>query len=218
MAEIKNLIFDFDGTLADTSALIIGTMQKTIEEMGLPKRTDNAIKATIGLRLDKIPTALWPDLLIDKDLYAEIYRKNFQILKETIPVKLFPGVKNILRLLKDDGYGLSIATSRTLHSLTDLTNQLGIKEYFSYLLGGDNVVSGKPDPESIYKILQDTGWKYSETMMVGDMKVDIQMGKNAGIKTCGVTYGNGSEESMTDTRPDFLIDSFELLPEVLKSC
>ena len=60
MEQIRNIIFDFDGTLADTSKLIVATMQKSIKEYGLPSRTEEQIRATIGVRLEEIPLILWP--------------------------------------------------------------------------------------------------------------------------------------------------------------
>ena len=77
---IRNLIFDFDGTIADTSKLIVATMQKSIGIAKLPYRNEDQIKATIGYRLEEIPSILWPDLSSIKNFgesVAAIYRKNF---------------------------------------------------------------------------------------------------------------------------------------------
>ena len=213
MVNIKNIIFDFDGTLADTSKLIVATMQKSIYDYGLPFRNEKEIRSTIGVRLEEIPSILWPSF---KDLgkpFAKIYRNNFEDLKDKIPVTLFPGVKDILSKLKMDGYQMSIATSRSHKSVEELTGQLGIKENFVYLLGGDDVETGKPDPESINKTLIEMSWLPDETMMAGDMKVDILMGKNAGTATCGVDYGNGNAEELKETGADFIISKF---PELIK--
>ena len=213
MVNIKNIIFDFDGTLADTSKLIVATMQKSIYDYGLPFRNEKEIRSTIGVRLEEIPSILWPSF---KDLgkpFAKIYRNNFEELKDKIPVTLFPGVKDTLSKLKTDGYQMSIATSRSHRSVEELTGQLGVKDNFVYLLGGDDVEAGKPDPESINKTLIEMSWLPDETMMVGDMKVDILMGKNAGTATCGVDNGNGNAEELKETGADFIISKF---PELIK--
>lgn len=208
MKIIKNIIFDFDGTLADTSNLIVATMQKSIKDCSLPFRDENQIKATIGIRLEEIPSILWPSLSGIGDTFASLYRKNFEELKTTIPVTLFPNVKETLLKLKDEGYQLAIATSRSKRSVEELTEQLGIKDYFVTLIGGDDVTEGKPNPESIFKIMSERDWQPNETLMVGDMYVDILMGKNAGIKTCGVTYGNGQRDELCRDGSDFIIGNF----------
>lgn len=215
MSEIRNLIFDFDGTLADTSKLIVATMQKTIIDCGLPFLTEDEIKATIGVRLEEIPSILWSDHKNLGELVSSVYRKNFEIFKDEIPVVLFPGVKETLETLKDNGLHMAIATSRSRRSAEELTENLGIRNYFDYLLGGNDVAEGKPNPESVFTIMERLKWKQDETMMIGDMKVDILMGKNAGVRTCGVTYGNGKESELLETSPDHIISSFSQLPSVL---
>ena len=87
---------------------------------------------------------------------------------------------------------------------------LGLSSLISYILGADDVKEGKPNPEPVNKILGIFRFKAEETLVVGDTTFDVQMGKNAGTMTCGVTYGNGSRESLEDA--DWLIDDFcELL-------
>lgn len=211
-----NIIFDFDGTLADTSRLIVATMQKSIEDYGLPYRNAEQIKATIGVRLEEIPSILWPGITGLGEPFAAIYRENFEKLKDEIQVELFPGVKETLALLLDKGCQMAIATSRGHKSVKELTEQLGIRDYFDYMLGGDNVSEGKPNPESIYKILKDMDWNKENTMMVGDMSVDILMGKNAGVSTCGVIYGNGKELELKEAGADFIIPKFDDLMGIVK--
>lgn len=215
MTRIKNLIFDFDGTLADTSKLIVTTMQKTIQELGLPLRNEEEIKSTIGVRLEEIPVILWPSKKNYDHLFATIYRKNFEIIKEEISIALFPDVKETLTKLKDMGFQMAVATSRSHNSVKELTEKLGIRCCFVYLLGGDDVSQGKPKPDSVYRILSEMDWKKEETLMVGDMGVDILMGNNAGITTCGVTYGNGKTSELVEAGANFLISDFPKLKDIL---
>lgn len=215
MAEKKNFIFDFDGTLADTSNLIVATMQKSIKDYGLPFRNEDQIKATIGVRLEEIPSILWPSFEGLGETFAAIYRKNFEELKDQIPVNLFPGVKESLSKLNKAGHQMAIATSRSHRSVEELTRQLRIREYFVYIVGGNDVSEGKPHPESILKIITDMDWKKEETLMVGDMSVDIMMGKNSGIQTCGVTYGNGKPSELEEAGADYIISDFNSLTDLL---
>ena len=212
---IRNFIFDFDGTLADTSQLIVATMQKSIVECKLPFRSEDEIKATIGVRLEEIPSILWHDKTGIGEWFANVYRKNFERIKEEIKVSLFPKVQETLSVLKEREYGLVIATSRSKRSVIELAEILGIKGYFNFLLGGDNVSEGKPNPESIYMILEKMKWNPSETMMTGDMPVDILMGKNAGIETCGVTYGNSKETDLKEAGTDYIIKDFSEILNII---
>ena len=90
---------------------------------------------------------------------------------------------------------------------------MGVESCFSLVIGADNVIKAKPDPEPVLKVLSAFGISADETLVVGDMGVDIQMGKAAGAKTCGVTWGNGSREDLMAAGADFIIDSMSELCE-----
>lgn len=213
----KNLIFDFDGTLADTAPLIIATMQATIKELGLPPRTDKECKSTIGVRLDDVPSVLWPEIDCGVPEYTTTYRRIFDTLKDSIKVVAFPDVKNTLNELYNSGHNMAIATSRGRESLIPLLQDLGISDYFSFLICGEDVVNGKPAPDPVIKILESKGWKADDTLVIGDMEVDILMAKNAGTQVCGVTYGNATREQLESAHPDYLIDNFKDLLNLCKA-
>lgn len=210
MKEIKIVILDFDGTLADTAAIIIRTTQATIRELKLPSRTDDECAAMIGLRLIEIPPVLFPGIELDGDLYASTYRRLFHIFNKEGAVTLYPGVKEKLEELKGRGIVLTIASSRSRASLTEYVEKLGLSHLISYILGADDVSAGKPDPEAVQKTLEKFGFSPDEAIVVGDTVFDINMGRNARTATCGVTYGNGSRESLAHA--DCLIDNFSQLP------
>jgi phosphoglycolate phosphatase len=86
---------------------------------------------------------------------------------------------------------------------------MGIADYITYLIGADDVKEAKPKPEPVLKTLAAMHFDASETLVVGDMAVDILMGANAGTKTCGVTWGNGSREALKEAGADFIIDRLE---------
>ena len=121
-------------------------------------------------------------------------------------MRLYPHVKETLEDLKKRGVTLTIASSRSHASLTQYVENLGLSSSISYILGADDVKNGKPDPEAVNRILGIFHFKPEETIVVGDTVYDIMMGRNAGTLTCGVTYGNGSRESLADA--DWLIDDF----------
>ena len=118
-------------------------------------------------------------------------------------------------MLHQIGLTLTIASSRSRNSLTELTRNMGISDYISYILGADDVKEAKPKPEPVLKTLVDMHFDAGETLVVGDMAVDIQMGANAGTKTCGVTWGNGSREELAAAGATFIIDRIEDLIEIV---
>lgn len=213
---IRLVIFDFDGTLGDTRRNIVTTMQMTIREMGLPPRTDTECASTIGLPLDGCFGALYPSENRQTIQHcAETYRRIFQENLQRMKPQVFPKVRETLTALKEQGLTLTIASSRWHKSLSELTHDLQIAEYISHLIGADDVVKAKPHPEPVLKTLSALGFKASETLVVGDMNVDILMGNNAGAKTCGVTYGNGTRRELVEAGADYLIDSFDELTGVV---
>lgn len=215
MTRIKNIIFDFDGTLVDTAPLIVKTMQNAIREMNLPDRTVAECRATIGLRLEDIPKVLWPELKDIGTEYARTYRRIFDELKRPLNVSCFPGVVETLGVLHDSGYRMAIASSRSRQSLEEYVELFRLDECFEMLVGGNDVNHGKPDPEPVLSILDAKGWSAGETLVVGDAAVDIQMGKAAGTPTCAVTYGNGTAIELESAHPDFTVSEFSDLNRVL---
>ena len=210
------IIFDFDGTLGNTRRNIVTTMQMTIAELNLPNRSEEECAATIGLPLAGCFRALFPD--IQDDLIprcAETYRRFFNENLKTIHPEAFPGVVETLSILHQKGFVLTIASSRSRNSLTELTQNMGIANYISYILGADDVKEAKPKPEPVLKTLKAMNFEPSQALVVGDMAVDIQMGANAGAKTCGVTWGNGTRDELKKVGATFIIDRMEDLIEIV---
>lgn len=213
MSNIKAVILDFDGTLANTTDVIIRTMYATIKELNLPERTYQECAATIGLRLPEVQKALFPDADLSPDAYAQTYRRLFNVFNSDGAVKIYPNVLETLAELKNRGMTLTIASSRSHRTLDDFVRNLGLTDTITYVLGGEDVTQGKPAPQAVNMTLKKYGLRPEEVIVVGDTVFDIDMGRNAGTKTCGVTYGNGSRESMADA--DWLIDDFSELLELV---
>lgn len=212
----KLVIFDFDGTLGDTRQNIVTTMQMTIKELHLPERQEAECASTIGLPLAGCFQTLFPDA--GDDLIArcvETYRRIFNENLQTIHPQPFPHVVETLSVLHQQGFKLAIASSRSHNSLVELTQNMCIADYFSYLIGADDVKEAKPQPEPVIKTLSAIQTSAQETLVVGDMAVDILMGANAGTKTCGVTWGNGTKEELQKAGADHIIDSMEELAGIV---
>lgn len=214
---MRYVIFDFDGTLADTAPLIVATMQASMRELELPERSAEECRATIGLRLEEIPAVLWPEVPDMGERYSATYRRIFDELKRPLAVSCFPGVTETLRELRRLGYGMAIASSRNRESLREYAEGFGLTDCFDMLVGGDDVSRGKPAPDPVLKICGEMGWRPEECLVVGDAVFDLEMGRNAGARTCGVTYGNQSRAELATASPDGMIDSIAELLDFLRN-
>lgn len=216
MKNVENIIFDFDGTLADTAQAIVDTLHGTVQELGIDPRTEEEYRSIIGIRLEDIPPVLWPSSELSGEVFAATYRRVFNILNHTTPVKFFPGVLDTLGRLHRDGYRMAIASSRSRKSLEECVGTLGIADYFAMLVGGGDVAHGKPAPDPVLAILDRCRWDADRTLTVGDAPVDIEMGRAAATATCAVTYGNGTITELAAARPNYIIDSFDQLLTILE--
>ena len=209
---LKLIILDFDGTLGDTRANIVLTMRQTLAQLGYPEQDVETIAATIGVPLEKGFEQLFPGISqADVALCAQTYRAIFVENRKLLVPKVFPHVLETLEALRGRGYVLTIASSRSYGSLKEFLQEMGLASYITYVLGANSVTHAKPHPEPVLKTMADLGFQADETLVVGDMPVDIAMGKGAGARTCGVTYGNASRADLAAAGADFIIDDFSQL-------
>lgn len=212
---IKLLIFDFDGTLADTRELIVETNLRSMRALGLPEKEEGSICATIGLPLVDGFLKMYPDISADIiPEWVRTYRELFEQLKGQFVPGLFPHVKETLSNLQERGFTLTVASSRKTSSLKEFLENMGLAPFFSYVLGVDDVAHAKPHPEPVLKTLKDLSFAPDEAMVIGDMPVDIQMGLGAGVWTCGVSYGNADRQQLLDAGAHYVIDDFAELKAV----
>ena len=214
--DIKLVIFDFDGTLADTKENIILTFQMTMKELGVEIKSRQECAATIGLTLEDAFKVLYPGMAAEKyillrDTYRRIFKENRKIL---VP-GLFPEVMETLEELRRRGYLMSIASSRQSPSLQSFLEDMKIAHLFEYAVGGDNVEHPKPAPDAVLQILRHYNLSAEESFVVGDMPFDINMATNAGVKSCGVTWGNADAAQLKESGANYIIDKMSQLLEIL---
>lgn len=214
--DIKLVIFDFDGTLADTKENIILTFQMTMKELGVEIKSRQECAATIGLTLEDAFKVLYPGMAAEKyillrDTYRRIFKENRKIL---VP-GLFPEVMETLEELRRRGYLMSIASSRLSPSLQSFLEDMKIAHLFEYAVGGDNVEHPKPAPDAVLQILRHYNLSAEEAFVVGDMPFDINMATNAGVKSCGVTWGNADAAQLKESGANYVIDKMSQLLEIL---
>ncbi|MBP5522047.1 MAG: HAD family hydrolase [Bacteroidales bacterium] len=212
----KLIILDFDGTLGDTREIILRTNQELLRLKGYPIPSDRVILDTVGLPLEQCFLAMFPDFPREElPEWVAAYRQIFEDLRSSVGPSLFPGVLETMERLYREGYRLSVASSRGRASLRSLLSDLGLGEYVCYSLGKEDVFPAKPEPEPVLKTLRDLGFSAGEALVVGDMPVDILMGRRAGVLTCGVSYGNSSREALLEAGADYIIDDFPSLINIL---
>lgn len=214
MKSIKHCIFDFDGTLADTSDGIVECVKATLSRMGLPDQPAERIKHTIGLPLQETirQGGAVPDDRVDEGV--EIYRSIFFDIASQY-ILLFPGVRETLLQLHAAGVTLSIATSRGTNSLNKILDNYGIKDIFGLKATSTGDWKPKPAPDMVIYLLGALGASPEETLVIGDTTFDLMMGAGAGCKTCGVTWGNHSREMLASVHPDYIIDSMKELNDIV---
>ena len=202
------VILDFDGTLADTQPLIVSSLQRTIRALHLPSRTDDECKTIIGLPLEECFVKL---LGVDEAMAercAEVYRRVFDEDNHPGAVTLFPHVLETLTTLHDRGLQLAICSSRGRPTLDSFVRDFQLEAMVSMVVSANDVQRHKPHPEPVQLILKQLNVAPQEALMVGDASYDILMGRAAGCRTCGVTYGNQPAADLLAAGADYLIDDF----------
>ena len=204
----KIVILDFDGTIADTRPVILNTFHRTLDAMNLPQHSDDEIAATIGLPLLKAFPTLEP---MDEEMAAvctATYRRIFEDVNAEIGVPMFPHVADTLRQMHDKGCILTIATSRGYKSAAEFIKNFHLDDIITFIIAAEDVKHAKPDAEPVEKTLKHYGLKPEDAVVIGDTHFDILMGRNARCATIGVTYGNGSRESLVEAGADNVVDDF----------
>lgn len=211
----KLIIFDFDGTLADTRELIVRTNQEAQRAMGHEIVSEDIIQGTIGLPLAEGIMAQMPELTWDDmPQWCATYRRIFDVMKTKYVPTMFPHVRETLEALHAKGCILTVASSRLSVSLNDFLRQMGLAPLFKLVLGADNVTAAKPDPAPVLQTLQELSISPEDALVVGDMPVDILMGSRAGAHTCGVTFGNSNREELNAAGANYVIDDITQLLEL----
>lgn len=212
--QAKLIVFDWDGTLMDSVAHIVSSLQTAITELNLEPKSDNDIKNIIGLGLKEAFLALYPQANTNElvELTAS-YRKRFFQQQEN-PSELFPGARELIECLLQQDYLLAIATGKGRHGLDKVLKETGFEQYFPITRCADESHS-KPHPQMILDIIDFYDVDSSETIMVGDTEYDLQMANNAAANSVGVTYGVHEKQRLLDCKPLALVNNVNELQQWL---
>lgn len=218
LSDKKVLLFDLDGTLADSSQDLAFAVNETIVKLGLSPLKDNLIKNWIGdgatvliqralSRSHIISNSLDPvETKRALEIFFNIYGAN--ICAKT---QLYKGVLETLTELKFRGYKLAIITNKPEKFISPILDALSLNDLFELILGGDTLERKKPDPFPLNFAHQYFTVHKNQCAMIGDSKNDILAAKAASIDSIAVTYGYNYGEDISNYKPELVITCFSEL-------
>ncbi len=206
----KLILYDLDGTLADTRQDIINGVRYVLETLKGTDLTDDEIKDCVGTGLHALIKQVFrteDEKLADRGakLYREHYKKH--MLDHT---RLYPGASEFLEYFKDRKQ--AVITNKPNPFSSQILEALGVAHFFIAILAGDNGLPFKPDPAAIHHLIGQTSAQPEEVIFVGDSPIDIQAARNAGVEVVTLSHGFASEATLRAAKPDHLVRDFaELL-------
>lgn len=209
MTSFRLLVFDFDGTLVDTKQDIADSVNRVLNELGLRTLDREILHTFIGKGVNHLMTRSlegtgYDDLPRAIDAFMRHYEEH--LMDQT---DLFPNCRETLDYFSNKEN--TILSNKPTRFISRILEALDCEAPFSTIIGGDLMPAKKPDPGGLLHILEKHQVRPEETLMIGDSLVDVETGKRAGVKTCGVTYGHAGRESLESAQPDWIIDDlFEL--------
>src|SRR5574340_118098 len=209
------IVFDWDGTVMDSTAAIAGSIQAACRGLGLAVPDDQTARHVIGLGLDQALRHAVPDVPEAQrhDLVA-LYRHHFIVQSEAIP--LYEGARETIEELHKAGYLLAVATGMSRAGLERALNSSGLKEYFHATRTAD-VTCSKPDPAMLLELMEELAVDAGRTLMVGDTTHDLLMAQNADVDAVAVMHGAHLPEQLRALKPLALVEDFSELRTWLKA-
>lgn len=212
----KLAIFDFDGTLVDSAPGIVDVMHEVVAEYKFAPETIEAWKHLVGIPLVNQLQKLFPER--SDDFHQEVvlrYREIYDV--NTIEIcPLFPGLVSMLDSLRSKGVLVSIATSKRRHLVERVLEHHSLADYFSLVIGVQDVGNHKPHPESVEITLKRLGVSLADAVVIGDSTFDLEMARNAGVDAIGVTTGIHTADHLSSAGPKHIVSSLvEVTPLIL---
>jgi phosphoglycolate phosphatase len=203
MSTYQLIVFDWDGTLMDSTGHIVNCMRQAIQKLELPPLTDDTISHIIGLGLHEAVQTLYPDgnAALWSSL-ADGYRQTWLSSPEETP--LFDNARELLSALAEKDILLGVATGKSRRGLDKVLKATDLGEVFVATRCADECHS-KPHPQMLMELMDYTGTTASETIMVGDTEFDLLMAKNAGAHGLGITHGAHDEAKLIACEPQAIV-------------
>lgn len=231
---LRLLIFDLDGTLIDSRLDLIQSVNAALRHLGRPELEGDVIASYVG---DGAPALMRRAVGEGSDenvfnaaleFFLVYYRKH-----KLDHTTLYDGVKEVLAKLSqpasqpraDEGPGradtdathrqMAVLSNKPVNPSRDILRALGLSDYFFRIYGGNSFATKKPDPLGVHTLLDESGVRPDEALMIGDSAVDVMTGRSAGLWTCGVSYGF-APQTLTEIPPDVLIEHPRELGEIFE--
>jgi phosphoglycolate phosphatase len=216
-ARITFLIFDLDGTLIDSRLDLIHSVNAMLDHLGLAELAGDVVASYVG---DGAPMLVRRALgdPTDEDFFKQGLEYFLAYYREhkLDCTAAYPGIKNALsRIGSSNGSRrqMAVLSNKPVIPARAIVQALGLNDFFVNVYGGNSFPTKKPDPLGVHTLLKETGHSVESSIIVGDSSIDIVTGSNAGIWTCGVTYGF-APQTLSIAPPDVLIDRPEELAEL----
>ncbi len=209
------IVFDWDGTVMDSTAVIAGSIQAACRDLGLTIPGDEAARHVIGLGLVQalryaVPNA--PESMYEP--LIERYRHHFLAQDQAIP--LFEGARETMAELHAAGYQLGVATGKSRKGLDRALESTCLKQYFHATRTADQTFS-KPHPAMLLELMDELAVTVRRTLMIGDTTHDVLMAQNAGVDALAVSYGAHPAEQLRALAPLVLAQDFAELRAWLRA-
>lgn len=214
MGRVRAVLFDIDGTLLDTRDAWVAAFDSGLAAIGVRSIAGSAAAQWIGTPIEVIYAqrcGLAGDAL-DRAMQA------FQRIEaESVErgMHAFPRISEALEALR--GWRLAVVTNKRRATAVEALRVTDLLPRFTVVVGGDTVPRKKPAPDSVLHAARSLGIEPSECVVVGDTEVDVQAGKAAGTRTIGVTWGYGTRARLEDAGADYLVETPDALPPLVRA-
>jgi phosphoglycolate phosphatase len=209
------IVWDWDGTLADSTGMITKAVVNAAAQVGLPTLDPKAASNIIGLGLKESIHALFGDIPADKaQQLAQQYTTNYYAGESEIP--LFDGAKETIIELNRRGFKLAVATGKGRRGLNLALQHCGLTPYFHETRTVDECFS-KPHPQMLDELMDSLVTRPERTLMIGDTSYDLQMAQNAGVPAAAVTFGAQSRDKLSGYNSITMFNEFKELSKWLLS-
>lgn len=205
MKRYSAVIFDWDGTVMDSTESIVTAIQGACADIGLPIPPDHEASWVIGLSLETALYRCVPDLTAGQmPEFLERYRHHFMLRDPEI--RLFDGIPALLVDLKQRNVALGVATGKSRVGLDRVLGTMQLQEHFHITRCADESFS-KPHPAMLFEIMEALTLAPEQVLMVGDTSHDIQMATAAGVDSMAVTYGAHDQPTLREAEPTVMVSS-----------
>jgi phosphoglycolate phosphatase len=204
---IKLVIFDWDGTISDSVARIVSSMQRAAVELDMAVPSYLEVQEIIGLGLTEAAFRLFPQATREQVFQLQTSYSQHYRAEDSAPCAFFPGVEETLQQLKAEGYQLAVATGKSRAGLDRVLLNLGMEDFFHNSRCADETLS-KPHPLMLEELLTEFDLSAEAAVMVGDTEFDMEMAVNAGMPRIAVSYGAHHADRLHAFDPLACVDLF----------